>query len=69
MTQFVGAVLGLTLCLLALHGARALIRSIEDRPDVHVSYLTQKCVRVVNGDGTPGSCAKLPERYNRIWVD
>lgn len=57
----VGALLGV--------GLAALVRTLAGRPDVHVSYLTQECVQVINADGSAGDCAKLPENYNKIWVD
>lgn len=67
-----GLIGGLILLVLALVlglGARSVIRSIADQPDVYTSYLTRECVRVENVDGTAGDCNKLPERYNNIWVE
>lgn len=57
------AVLGLGL------GARSVVRGITDKPDVFTSYLTRECVRVVNADGSEGSCSNLPETYHNHWVD
>lgn len=39
-----------------------------DLPDVYFSYSTGKCVRVELPDGKPGSCDKLPEKYNHYFV-
>ncbi|WVW77440.1 hypothetical protein Bhz59_00054 [Stenotrophomonas phage vB_SmaS_Bhz59] len=47
----------------------ALTRSILDKPDVYTSDLTRECVKVVNSDGSEGSCDNLPETYNNIWVE
>lgn len=64
-----GAALILVIALLLGLGALHVIRSALDRPDVYTSYLTQQCVKVVNADGTAGSCDALPETYNNHWVD
>lgn len=64
-----GAALILVSALLLALGALHVIRSALDRPDVYTSYLTQQCVKVVNADGTPGSCDALPATYNNIWVE
>jgi hypothetical protein len=42
-------------------------------PDVHESYTTRECVRVVNHDsiffGTSSySCELLPSKFNHVWV-
>lgn len=42
--------------------------SALDRPTVYKSYLTHKCVRVVNADGSPGDCRNLPDSYHNVWV-
>ena len=51
----------LTLCTVAL--CKAL-----NTPEVEVSYSTKKCVRVVYMDGTITDCAKLPKKYDIVWV-
>lgn len=38
-----------------------------DQPDVIFSYSSKKCVRVINADGTAGSCNNLPAKFNFIW--
>lgn len=38
-----------------------------DQPDVIFSYSSKKCVRVINADGTAGSCDSLPTKFNFIW--
>lgn len=38
-----------------------------DQPDVIFSYSSKQCVRVINADGSAGSCDHLPSKYNFIW--
>lgn len=59
----------LAFAVLLLGGLAWAFADYLDRPDVHISYLTRECVRVVNADGTPGSCEALPDRYERVWVE
>lgn len=59
----------LIITVLGFWGAYAALADYLDRPEVHISYLTQECVRVVNADGSPGSCEALPDRYERVWVE
>ena len=38
-------------------------------PDVHFSYSTQECVKVVNYiEGHKYTCENLPSRYYHVWV-
>ena len=37
-------------------------------PDVHVSYSTDACVKVINYGDTNWSCENLPKRFNHVWV-
>jgi len=37
-------------------------------PDVHFSYSTQDCVKVVNY-GTDYTCENLPKRFYHVWVE
>jgi hypothetical protein len=38
-------------------------------PDVHVSYSTQKCIKVVNYvEGHKYTCNDLPSHYYHVWV-
>lgn len=55
--------------VLLLWGLAGAFADYLDRPEVHISYLTRECVRVVNADGSPGSCGALPDRYERVWVE
>jgi hypothetical protein len=67
------------LCLLAvLLAGCVLIGSFAaalDRPQVHFSWGTQECVRVVDlkaeheGVKSQWSCDRLPEKYERVWVE
>jgi hypothetical protein len=37
-------------------------------PDVHYSYATGECVKVINY-GTDYTCDTLPEKYIHVWVE
>jgi len=37
-------------------------------PDVHVSYSTGECVKVVNYADTNYSCESYPSKFNHVWV-
>lgn len=37
-------------------------------PTVQFSWSQQQCVAVFYSDGTEGSCAALPEKYQKEWV-
>lgn len=37
-------------------------------PDVHVSYDSRECVRVVNYTDEQFSCENLPAKFNHVWV-
>ena len=40
-----------------------------DIPEVHVSSLTDQCVRVTNyAEDDDYSCQNLPKTYNHVWV-
>lgn len=36
-------------------------------PDVHVSYSTNQCVKVVNYTDSVYSCENMPVKYNHVW--
>lgn len=59
----------LAFAVLLIWGTAGVFVDYLDRPEVHISYLTRECVRVVNADGSPGSCGSLPDRYKRVWVE
>ena len=38
-------------------------------PDVHFSYSTNECVKVLNYvEGENYSCENLPRKFNHVWV-
>jgi len=40
-----------------------------DMPEVHLSSLTEECVRVINyTERHDYSCDNLPATYNHVWV-
>lgn len=40
-------------------------------PEVHVSYSTKKCVRIISYKGEELPCSELKKfsRYERVWVE
>lgn len=38
-------------------------------PDVHFSYSTQDCVKVVNYTDDQFTCDNLPKRFYHVWVE
>lgn len=50
-------------------GAVATVMNYLDLPTVETSWLNQECVRVINGDGSEGSCDVLPTKYHHVWVE
>lgn len=46
----------------------AVLSSEENRPRVYESWATKKCAKVINSDGSEGSCDSLPDTYNHIWI-
>lgn len=59
--------------LLAVALGRGVI-DVLDAPEVHVSSASGECVRVLDakaeyeGRKSEWSCARLPPRYDRVWV-
>ena len=41
--------------------------SFLGQSEVIFSYTSKKCVKVINADGSLGSCSKLPENYIFTW--
>ena len=37
-------------------------------PDVHFSYSTDECVKVINYTDEIFSCENLPTKFNHVWV-
>ena len=58
----------LAVALLVSGFAYALVTAAR-MPDVHVSYSTGECVRVINYADTNYSCEQMPEKYNHIWTN
>ena len=38
-------------------------------PDVHFSYSTQECVKVLNYTDEQFTCDNLPKRFYHVWVE
>lgn len=55
-------VLGLAVLAFAFSNSASL-------PDVHVSYSTDECVKVINYDKNDSySCENMPSKFNHVWV-
>ena len=47
----------------------ALLDNMLSIPDVHFSYSTDECVKVLNyTEGDNYSCENLPSKFNHVWV-
>ena len=51
-----------------LAGLGYAMNSALSAPDVHVSYATGECVKVVNYTDEIFSCDNLPTKFNHVWV-
>lgn len=45
------------------------ITSASAMPDVHFSYSTNECVKVINYTDEVFACESLPSKYNHVWVE
>lgn len=60
---------GLAIGLLAFGFTYAML-SAAGLPDVHFSYSTDECVKVLNYvEGDNYSCENLPSKFNHVWVE
>jgi len=44
------------------------VTSVFTLPDVHVSYSTGDCVKVVNYTDEQFSCENMPSKFNHVWA-
>lgn len=65
MKSFVLGTLGV---IAAAAGIVALMLSAASIPDVHTSYASGECVKVINYTDDNYSCENMPTRYNNVWV-
>lgn len=54
--------------LFLVWGLFTALDGLLSQPEVHESWTTKQCVRVINGDGSEGSCDNLPDKYKHVWV-
>ena len=45
------------------------VASAAAMPDVHFSYATNECVKVVNYSDDNFSCENYPAKFNHVWVE
>ena len=71
MKQFVGYVVGSAIgTSIVLFGLFYALDKALSIPDVHFSYSTDECVKVINyTDGDNYSCENLPSKFNHVWVE
>ena len=50
------------------YGTFYLIDTAASMPDVHFSYATNECVKVINYTDEIFSCESLPAKFNHVWV-
>ena len=53
-------------------GAAMIVNSflnMLEMPDVHFSYSSGECVRVLNYTDEVFTCENLPERFHHVWVE
>ena len=62
------AVFTIALAGTMLAGLGYAMNSALSVPDVHVSYATNECVKVVNYTDEIFSCDNLPSKFNHVWV-
>ena len=60
-------IIGVIILLITLFWC--IVYLILETPDVEFSWSTKQCVHVIYGDGTTGTCDKMPSRYNHVWVE
>ena len=63
MKYLTGAVVAGVVALAAQAGNEAL-----KIPDVHFSYSTDQCVKVVNYTDEQFNCSNYPAKFNHVWV-
>jgi hypothetical protein len=62
------AIFTVALALPFVAGLAYAISTAAAMPDVHVSYATNECVRVVNYADTNYTCENYPSKFNHVWV-
>lgn len=45
------------------------VADVLDAPDVHISYTTGECVRIIDENGERKCPEQLPAKYHRVWVE
>lgn len=51
-----------------VYGTFYLIDTAASMPDVHFSYATNECVKVINYTDEIFSCESLPTKFHHVWV-
>lgn len=59
----------IVLSILAFVGFFGMIWYGMNTPEVHYSWSTKQCVKVVYMDGKTDSCDNLPSKFDKVWVE
>jgi len=45
-----------------------LVLSTFELPEVHFSYTTDQCIKVLNFNDDQFSCENMPDKFHHVWV-
>jgi hypothetical protein len=62
------AIFSVALALPFAAGLAYAISTAAAMPDVHFSYATNECVKVVNYADTNYTCENYPSKFHHVWV-
>ena len=59
----------IVIAVMILGGGIVLLDYAMSIPDVHFSYSSNECVKVINyAEGDNYSCENMPSKFNHVWV-
>ena len=68
--KLVGSVISVAMVIGLVTGLLVAIDKAAALPDVHFSYSTNDCVKVVNYDDDDNySCENLPKKFYHVWEE
>tara|TARA_R110000803_G_scaffold156989_1_gene221469 strand:- start:791 stop:994 length:204 start_codon:yes stop_codon:yes gene_type:complete len=65
--KFINVILLAAIVGTAIVGMLAMTSAMS-APDVHFSYATNECVKVINYTDEVFACETLPAKFNHVWV-
>jgi hypothetical protein len=69
MSKVFSVCITITMLFIVFGGLVLAIGKAAALPDVHFSYSTQNCVKVVNYTDDQFTCDNLPKRFYHVWVE